>query len=654
MRKPITKPKHTWQILVIIITVVILGLNAIPTLYGNNNALLISAVDTTQSPPNPNQLPSPQQLRNVMRQANIQVKQIINAETGSKIVIDGDDDALHRAQQQLKMTLGDNYNVRLGNQSAAPQWLQELGMSPIKLGLDLSGGVLFVLEVDTHKADQERLGHAKDEALQIIHDQGLRGISVKFVARDSNTDNNIDITTQNQVAKGNTNGNTNDNTNGNTNGNINGKIVLHFLSHQRSQVKAVIKSLQQRLPGISYAQTHDRSGALTFSEQNISTFHHDIMLQALTTLRGRIAELGITEAVTQRQGQNRIRIELPGVKSPEQAKRIIGATASLDFYKLANSDTASAKRFTDENGLPVRVAPRPIFSGSNIENASAGRDEMGMPLVNLSLDGLGGKKMSDFSKDNIGKPMVTIFSEYRKNSADEMIKNSKVINIATVQSQLGKRFAITHLDSPQTAADLALLLRAGSLDAPITIVQQRTIQASLGKDNVNNGIMALAIGLGITLLFMGLWYRKLGLIANASLVLNLVCLLGLMALLPNVVLTLPGIAGLVLTVGMAVDTNVLIFERIKEERQRGLSNFMAIETGYKEAFTTILDANITTMITALILLSMGYGPVKGFAMTLSLGILTSMFSGVFVAHILTYFVKPDVTVKSAVKQKELI
>jgi preprotein translocase subunit SecD len=646
MRKPIPKPKHTWQILVIIITVLILGLNAIPTLYGNNNALLISAVDTTQSPSNPNQLPTPQQLRNIMQQANIQVKQIINGETGSKIVIDGDDDSLHRAQQQLKVTLGDNYNVRLGNQSAAPKWLQELGMSPIKLGLDLSGGVLFVLEVDTHKADQERLGNAKDEALQIIHDQGLRGISVKFVARGSNSDNNIDIRTKNQVAKG--------NTNGKINGNINDKIALHFLSHQTSQVKVIIKSLQQRLPSISYSQTNDRSGALTFSKQNINTFHHDIMLQALTTLRGRIAELGITEAVTQRQGQNRIRIELPGVKDPEQAKRIIGATASLDFYELANSDTARAKSYTDENGQVVRVAPRPIFSGSNIENASAGRDEMGMALVNLSLDGLGGKKMSDFSKDNIGKPMVTIFSEYRKNSSDEMIKNSKVINIATIQSQLGNRFAITNLDSPQTAADLALLLRAGSLDAPITIVQQRTIQASLGKDNVNNGIMALAIGLGITLVFMGLWYRKLGLIANASLVLNLVCLLGLMALLPNVVLTLPGIAGLVLTVGMAVDTNVLIFERIKEERQRGLSNFMAIETGYKEAFTTILDANITTMITALILLSIGYGPVKGFAMTLSLGILTSMFSGVFVAHILTYLVKPSITVKPVVKQKELI
>ena len=485
-------------------------------------------------------------------------------------------------------------------------------MSPIKLGLDLSGGVLFVLEVDTNKADQERLGNAKDEALQLIHDNGQRGMSVKLA--DSQE-----------------------------------KINLHFLTHQASQVKTVVNELQQRLPGITYTASGDRDGTLVFSDQSVTTFHHEIMAQALTTLRGRIEELGITEAVTQRQGQNRIRIELPGVKDPEQAKRIIGATASLDFYEMAQSGTVGAKTFTDENGRRLRLAPKPIFTGSNIENATSGRDDMGIALVNLALDGIGGKKMSDFSKDNIGNPMVTIFSEYHKNSADEMVKSSKVISVATIQSQLGNRFSITNLDSPQAASDLALLLRAGSLDAPITIVQQRTIQASLGQENVGNGIMALAIGLGITLVFMGLWYRKLGLIANTSLVLNLVCLLGLMALLPNVVLTLPGIAGLVLTVGMAVDTNVLIFERIKEERKRGRSNFLAIETGYKEAFATILDANVTTMITALILLSIGYGPVKGFAMTLSLGILTSMFTGVFVAHVLTSLVKPQI----AVKHKEL-
>jgi preprotein translocase subunit SecD len=622
MRKT-TKSKNTWQILLIIITVIILGLNAIPTLYGNNNALLISAVNSTQSQANIQQLPSPEQLRKVMQLEEIQVKQIINSETDSKIVIDGDDETLVRAQQQLKSALGDNYHVRLSNQSAAPNWLQGLGMSPIKLGLDLSGGVLFVLEVDTHKADQERSDNAKDEALQIFHDKNLKGISVKVALITDKVDS--------KTAADN-------------------KIDLGFLSEQALQVKDVVSELQQRLPGISYAKTDDRSGTLTFSEQNISTFHHEIMAQALTTLRSRIEELGITEAVTQRQGQNRIRIELPGVKDPEQAKRIIGATASLDFYQITNSDIVAAKSFTDENGRRLFVAPKPIFTGSNIENAHAGRDEMGMALVNMTLDSIGGKNMSEFSRDNIGKPLVTIFSEYHKNPADEMVKSSKVISVATIQSQLGKRFSITNLDSPQAAADLALLLRAGSLDAPITIVQQRTIQASLGKENVSNGIMALVIGLGITLLFMGLWYRKLGLIANASLVLNLVCLLGLMALLPNVVLTLPGIAGLVLTVGMAVDTNVLIFERIKEERQRGRSNFMAIEAGYKEAFATILDANVTTMITALILLTIGYGPVKGFAITLSLGILTSMFTGVFVAHTLTYLVKPQI----ALNHKEQI
>ncbi|MEM5497763.1 protein translocase subunit SecD [Paraglaciecola mesophila] len=606
MRKTNAKPKYTWQILVIIVTVIILGLNAIPTFYGNHNALLVSAVNPTQS------LPNTQTLRNVVQQQSINVEQIINSESSSKIVIDGDDDALLAAQTQLKTTLGDDFQVRLGSQSAAPKWLQGMGMSPIKLGLDLSGGVLFVLEVDTNKADQERLGNAKDEALQLIHDNGLRGMSVKLA--DSQE-----------------------------------KINLHFLTHQASQVKTVVNELQQRLPGITYTASGDRDGTLVFSDQSVTTFHHEIMAQALTTLRGRIEELGITEAVTQRQGQNRIRIELPGVKDPEQAKRIIGATASLDFYEMAQSGTVGAKTFTDENGRRLRLAPKPIFTGSNIENATSGRDEMGIALVNLALDGIGGKKMSDFSKDNIGNPMVTIFSEYHKNSADEMVKSSKVISVATIQSQLGNRFSITNLDSPQAASDLALLLRAGSLDAPITIVQQRTIQASLGQENVGNGIMALAIGLGITLVFMGLWYRKLGLIANTSLVLNLVCLLGLMALLPNVVLTLPGIAGLVLTVGMAVDTNVLIFERIKEERKRGRSNFLAIETGYKEAFATILDANVTTMITALILLSIGYGPVKGFAMTLSLGILTSMFTGVFVAHVLTSLVKPQI----AVKHKEL-
>jgi preprotein translocase subunit SecD len=243
--------------------------------------------------------------------------------------------------------------------------------------------------------------------------------------------------------------------------------------------------------------------------------------------------------------------------------------------------------------------------------------------------------MSTFSKKNIGKPMVTVFSEFYRNTNDEMVKKSKVINVATIQQHLGSQFSITNMSSSQAAQELALLLRAGSLTAPVTIVKQRSIEATLGVENIDNGIKALTIGISFTLLFMAFWYRTLGVIANVALALNLVSLLGLMSLLPGAVLTLPGIAGLVLTVGMAVDTNVLIFERIKEELKRGRQTLSAIENGYKSAFSTILDANITTMITGIILYSIGYGPVKGFAIILCLGILTSMFTGVFVSKALT-------------------
>lgn len=602
MRNTHKKPKYTWQLLVIISTVLILAINALPTLYGSDNALVISSVKQTQP------LPGTRELHDWAAEQKLPLTKIINNDHESKLVFDATDAQLATTEQKLKARLGNDYQVRLGSQSAAPQWLQNLGMAPIKLGLDLSGGVLFVLEVDTVQANLERLQNVKDEARQIIHDQALRGMSTSLEGVDS--------------------------------------VTINFSAGQNDAIKGLVTALQPLLPNVQYSPINTHSGKLFFSEQQNSQFHQQIMAQAISTLRGRIEELGITEAVTQREGKNRIRVELPGVKDPELAKRIIGATASLDFYELAHNGTVGAKSFTDQSGRRLRVAPKAIFSGSNIENADAERDEMGIALVNLSLDSLGGKKMSAFSRDNIGNPMVTVFSEYHKNSVNELLKSSKVISVATIQSQLGNRFSITNMANPQAASDLALLLRAGSLDAPITIVQQRTIQASLGQENVNNGIMALVIGVAITLVFMGLWYRKLGMIANISLVLNLVCLLGLMALLPNVVLTLPGIAGLVLTVGMAVDTNVLIFERIKEQRQLGRSNFLAIEAGYRQAFATVLDANITTMITALILLSIGYGPVKGFAMTLSLGILTSMFTGVFVSHVLTQMIKPQIAVKN--------
>jgi preprotein translocase subunit SecD len=255
--------------------------------------------------------------------------------------------------------------------------------------------------------------------------------------------------------------------------------------------------------------------------------------------------------------------------------------------------------------------------------------------VNLTLDAAGGDKMFRFSSENVGEPIITVYSEYYKNAAGETVKSSEVINVATIQMALGSRFSITNMSSPQKAQELALLLRAGSLDAPVTITKEQTINATLGKTNIDNGLAALVLGIALTLAFMVIWYRRLGIIANCALLLNLVCLLGLMSLLPGAVLTLPGIAGLVLTVGMAVDTNVLIFERIREELKRGRSPLTAVDLGYKNALTTILDSNITTLLCALILFSIGYGPVKGFAITLGLGILTSMFTGLYVSKGLT-------------------
>ncbi len=491
--------------------------------------------------------------------------------------------------------------------NGSQNWFQSMGFEPIKLGLDLNGGVLFVLHVDTQKARTEYMQSLYQESKQILRENRIRGVKATL--------------TQEQTVQ----------------------LILNGTTKTTST--QLMNLMQSRMSDIQISRAEENVILLRQNDLEQKRFEQDLMQQSISTMRTRIESLGITEAITQRQGKNHIRIELPGVKDPEHAKRIIGTTATLDVYPVADPNQPFAQRtFRYENGDSVRVSNKPVFSGSNIKAANSGRDEMGMPLVNLVLDQEGGNKMSAFSKANIGEPMVTVFSEYQKNHQNETTKNSRVINVATIQSQLGNRFSITNMQSPQAAQELAMLLSAGSLKAPVTIVESRTITATLGEKNVSNGFAALALGIGITLVFMALWYKKLGLIANLCLLINLVCLIGLMAWLPGLVLTLPGIAGFVLTVGMAVDTNVLIFERIKEELGRGLSNNAAINSGYKRAFATILDANITTMISALILLAIGNGPVKGFAMTLTLGLITSLFSGVFVARILTQYFSPKLDV----------
>ena len=456
--------------------------------------------------------------------------------------------------------------------------------------------MLFVLDVDLDKAVDEQLVSAYQQAKSIIIKQKAHGVKAQ------------------QTQHG---------------------FEINALPNATDKLTPVIEELQSRFANFAVVTSNNgsvKTAKFSYSEQGRSSFDKEVMGQTLTTLRSRIEELGITEAVTQQQGKHRIRIELPGVQDPTEAKRIIGATASLGFYQLKE---IGGQTFNMQSGGKIKLDPVPIFTGDHINNANIGRDDWGKPLVQLSLDGQGGDAMSAFSKANIGKPMATVYSEYSQNAKGEVVKKSEVINVANIAQHLSSRFSITNMKSQQAAADLALLLRAGSLTAPVTIVHEQTIGPSLGSENISNGLAALMLGMGITLAFMALWYRRLGLIANVALILNLTSLVGLMSLLPGVVLTLPGIAGLVLTIGMAVDTNVIIFERIKEERRQGRAPYQAIQEGYKQAANTIFDANITTMITALILYGIGYGPVKGFAITLALGLLTSVFTGVYVSKILS-------------------
>ena len=563
----------------------LLAVSALPNLYPNKSWLHISLPDQTVTL---------QSVTTSLNQHGFEVTEANDSQAQLAILL-AEPTQSANALSFIK-TQYPQLEAKIVEHATSPQWLQQLGLSPIKLGLDLNGGVLFVLDVDLDKAMQEHLNSVYQQTKLTLRKDKIRGIRAS------------------EVKEG---------------------VELQILPTSEEQLAGLVSTLQGQFKGLM--QTKSTTNNLTtvllhFNEQSQSEFNKQVMAQSLTTLRGRIEELGITEAVTQRQGKQRIRIELPGVQDPSEAKRIIGATATLDFYQVVE---VGGKAFNLQGGGVVNLNPVAIFSGDHINNASVGKDEWGKPLVQLSLDSQGGDAMSAFSKHNIGKAMATVYSEYSRDANGDVVKKSEVINVANIAQHLSSRFSITNMKSPQAAYDLALLLRAGSLTAPVTIVQEQTIGPSLGIENIEHGLAALMLGIGITLAFMALWYRRLGLIANIALLLNLTALVGLMSLLPGVVLTLPGIAGLVLTIGMAVDTNVIIFERIKEEKRKGRPTYQAIEQGYNQAFTTIFDANVTTMITAIILYAIGYGPVKGFAITLALGLLTSVFTGVYISKALS-------------------
>lgn len=576
-----------WKYIVLAATLVVLALSAIPTWYGEQPSIQLQVSSKNET------LNSVVELTHLLEKNDIAV-QNIQQQGGKTTLVFADEVQQTHARELLDGMIEKEDSITFSYVSVAPTWLTNLGFNPIKLGLDLRGGVQFLLNVDVDKAFQEQRDSMIDTVKDKLRDERLRSVKVSSEGIDG----------------------------------------FKVMSNSAEDLNKINAFLKETYSGWDIQRSSDQL-LIKPSKQNRVDFQSTTLQQNLKIMRDRIEELGITEAMVQRQGEHSIRIELPGVQDPSQAKNVIGATASLAFYEaksLSEAFTSQDIVLKDENGRNVVLTKRPVLTGDHIVNARAGIDQVGMSEVNISLDHAGGKIMSDFSSKHIGKPMATVYREYTTNARGETERSEKVISVATIQSQLGSQFRITGAGSMEEAQQLALLLRAGSLTAPVTIVEERTIGASLGAENIQNGFAALALGMALTLTFMALWYRRLGWVANAALLFNMVCLIGLIALLPGAVLTLPGIAGLVLTVGMAVDTNVLIFERIKDKIAEGRSFAQAIDTGFSSAFSTILDANVTTMITAVILYSIGNGPIQGFALTLGLGIMTSMFSGVFASR----------------------
>ena len=514
------------------------------------------------------------------------------------------------AKAIVQKTLGPEFIVALNLAPTTPQWLQSIGANPMKLGLDLRGGVHFLMEVDLEAAVNQRLDAYASEIKQMLRTERIRFRSVE-------------VETGNQIA-------------------------IRFVDAETRVLG--LDRIREEYVGAFAFRDDDRGEAafltLLLSESEIANVEDYAVSQNLTTLRNRVNELGVSEPLVQRQGQNRIVVELPGVQDTATAKRVLGATANLEFRleALPDAPARETEQFTFRGSPRTATLERDLITtGNSVSDARSSFDENGMPQVNISLDASGGRRMSDVTKTAVGRSMAVIFIESRtRNEIDRATgeltqvryKESGIISLATIQAVLGNSFRITGLDNAREASELALLLRAGALAAPIYFVEERTIGPSLGAENIKAGLNSVIIGFILVMAFMVAYYRGFGMIANVALAVNLVLLVAIMSLF-QAVLTLPGIAGIVLTVGMAVDANVLIFSRIREERMRGLADPQAIKIGFERAFVTILDANITTLLVAIILAGIGTGPVKGFAITLAIGICTSLFTATLVTRLFT-------------------
>ncbi|MBD8514332.1 protein translocase subunit SecD [Photobacterium sp. WH77] len=586
-----------WKNLMVVFALLIGLLYALPNVFGEDPAIQISGARGASV-----EMATLDKVTEQLNQDKLSYKSVA-FENGAILVRFKDTETQISARDLMNQFLGDNYVVALNLAPSTPAWLESLGATPMKLGLDLRGGVHFLMEVDMDAAMDKLLGQQEDTFRTELREARIRyrAISVKG--------DGVEIRLRND-----------------------------------EQVQEAKRTLSASHPDMLFVEGSGFALTASFTEARMQEIRNYAVAQNITILRNRVNELGVAEPLVQRQGANRIVVELPGVQDTARAKEILGATATLEFREVdTNVDLAAAAAGrvppgsevkTSRDGNPVVLKKRVILEGSHITDSTSSNDEYGRPQVNIKLDSEGGNKMTAFSRNNVGKLMATLFIEYKdsgkRSPAGKVIleKHEEVINQATIQTALGRDFRITGIDSQAEAHNLALLLRAGALIAPISIVEERTIGPSMGQQNIDMGIQACIWGMVAVMLFTLLYYRKFGLIANLALTMNLVLIIGVMSMIPGATMTLPGIAGIVLTVGMAVDANVLIFERIREELRDGRSPQQAIQQGYANAFSTIADANITTLITAIILFAVGTGAIKGFAVTLSIGILTSMFTAI--------------------------
>ncbi|GAA6206024.1 MULTISPECIES: protein translocase subunit SecD [Thalassotalea] len=587
-----------WKKLLVLFVVAIGALYALPNIYGESPAVQVSGLRGVEA--NATTLDT---IKSQLTKEGIDYSKI-TFENGQILTKFTDTENQLKARDLLESNLGDKYSVALNLTPNTPDWLASVGGVPMKLGLDLSGGVSFTMEVNMDEA----IAKATDGMIGDFRTD-LRGENIRY-----------------RTVK-----------------EVGSAIEIQFRNAE--DVDLAESFLSKRYRDLLFEENSDKMTlSASMTEQKLKEIREYALQQNITIIRNRVNELGVAEPLVQRQGQKNIIIELPGVQDTAKAKEILSATATIEF-RMVDSDgdlsaalngrvPSSSQLLYDRDGRPSLLKKRVMLTGDHIVDAGSSFDEYSRPQVNITLDSPGGSKWSNATKNNIGKPMATVFIEFKPTDRLDAQGNivyekiEEIISVATIQGRLGKTFRITGSGSQAEAHNLALLLRAGALIAPIRIVEERTVGPTLGAENVQLGFQAIMGGFALVFIFMLFYYRAFGVVANLALTANLVLIVGVISLIPGATLTLPGMAGIVLTVGMAVDANVLIFERIREELREGKSVQQAIHQGYDAAFSTILDANITTLIAAIILYAVGTGPIKGFAITLSIGIITSMFTAI--------------------------